>query len=414
MVAVVEHQQRSRRRRGHVVLAAELAERIVLHRQVAGGAGRWRRAVGAHRQRAADLPHHGAGGALDAQHLRAAAQPRHDVATFQLVQRVEVCVVVREAMDRAVGDLDVVPGVPAPHLAPVRGRLLDDRVVGGLRGRARAGGAVLLIAVEAAQVALRRVVGHLQVVAVVGAQEVVAAGVLGQQRGGQGGGVDTVERGVQDDGAFDPLGVAFGEREAAVGVAPEVARAHVGPHHPARHAVVVHNGQERDVGSAYAGGHQQQAAAHGSRPRLDGDVREVRRNAVQVVGGGAPRVADLDCKVVAAVDRDRLRHGAGRGSTAVQHRQAGIAVPRLRVDVQRRPVVAPHRVVAHAGIESRIPACRTAHLQRLQRPAYRNCFRAPDREQRSQGDAECREDPDQASSYVYMGPSPSFSSTVNT
>ena len=66
---------------------------------------------------ATHLPLHPAGRTVDPQHLGTAPQRCHDV-PLQLVQRVEVRVVSREAMDSAVLDLHVIPRVPLEHHAP--------------------------------------------------------------------------------------------------------------------------------------------------------------------------------------------------------------------------------------------------------------------------------------------------------
>ena len=250
------------------------------------------------------------------------------------------------------------------HLLAVRGHLLDDRV-GVLAFHHRAG---RTFAFEVAEIALIRVVGHHQVVAVLHDQKVVAAGMLSGQIADQGGGIDPIEAGVQDHRGFGAVGAALGKRQAAVGIAPEVARVHVWSHHPARHAVVVDDRQEGDggIGPAHTGSHQQEAIGHRLRVRLDDDVREVGRDAVHDVGCGPLPVVNPDGDVVVAVHGDRPLHGSGRGAAVVQQTQGSVLRLRLGGHLQRRAVRATHRVVQHTGIEGRVHPFAPAHLQRTQ------------------------------------------------
>ena len=141
---------------------------------------------------------------------------------------------------------------------------------------------------------------------------------------------------------------------------------YVGSPHPARHTVVVDDGQERPVGAGHARGHQQQARGHRGGARRGGDVGEIGRYAVQVVRSSAAPVADLDRDVVIAVHGDRRMQRPGGGGAVVQQPQG--RVPRLGLcrHLQRCCGCATHRVVQHARIKDRVLPFAAGDLQSAQ------------------------------------------------
>ena len=151
-------------------------------------------------------------------------------------------------------------------------------------------------------------------------------------------------------------------------MAPEVARALVRRAHPARHPVVVDDGQERlgRIRPAHAGRHQQQAVGHPGGALLDDDVREVGRDAVHGVPDRGVPVADFDHDVVIVVHGDRVLHGAGGRPSVVQQREAVGRILCPRRHAQCRAVRAAHGVVPYVRTEARKQRAAAGNLQGAQ------------------------------------------------